>query len=112
MVAKRVLQRFGRLVQVREQFIDTHLCEMLVIRVAAERGQSGVELVGVGLVMLQVMDLHRASVDVRLERVVVVAQGRQREILAQHEGGEGQHRLVGVNGAMPDARIDGVLIGR
>jgi hypothetical protein len=39
--------------------------------------QSGVELVDVGLVVLGMMNLHRARVDVRLQRVIGIFQFRQ-----------------------------------
>ena len=66
-VAHGALLVLGQRVQVGEDVLDGAVAHAGAL-------QGGVELVGVALVVLGVVDLHRARVDVRLERVVGVGE--------------------------------------
>ena len=62
---------FGNRAEIRDQLLD---------RLALELGmvlQRVVEVRDIGLVVLRIMNLHRLGIDVRLERTVVIRQGRQ-----------------------------------
>src|SRR5216683_583244 len=73
-VADRAPVVLGNLAEVAHQVLDRHVLEVVVGQLV----QRCVQLVDVGLMVLGVVDLHRASVDVWLERVVRVGQRWQR----------------------------------
>ncbi|MNT24780.1 hypothetical protein D3C72_1602750 [compost metagenome] len=71
MIAHGASNGFGQLVQARDEGFDGF------VRDDARAFQRGVQAGDVGLVMLAVVDLHRHRVDVRLQRVIGVRQGRK-----------------------------------
>ncbi len=70
-VLHRAANAFRYRVEVRDEFLGRFRSQ---VRMAF---QSAIDVVYVCLVMLGVMDLHRARIDVRFQRVVSVIQGRE-----------------------------------
>ncbi|MNU00234.1 hypothetical protein D3C72_2433090 [compost metagenome] len=70
-VAHRALEGFGQQHQARHQLVNGQVG----VRRARQRG---VQVIDVGLVMLGVVDLHRAGIDVGFQGVIGIGQGRQR----------------------------------
>ncbi|KAG0763484.1 hypothetical protein G6F22_018417 [Rhizopus arrhizus] len=82
-VAHRAALRFGHRIKVGDERLD---------RLRGDAGllEGGIEVVDVGLVVLAVVDLHRARIEVRLEGIIGVGERGKRVRHRSNLRGEGQ----------------------
>ena len=81
------------LIHVLKKLVDAHLRQVLLVWVGPQFGEGGVQFVRVGLMMLEVVDAHGGGIDVGLQRLVVVWDRWQGQVLRErHAVQQRDHR--------------------